>query len=762
MATSQVIELKIKKFEKIFKYLSLKQPSEIIEDRTDYKYVTSLKNLLLNKTLVEANKNWKSLTSYNMANVFVKFIDYYAQILDELNLKEYNHLNINYESLNNRRILILNCLIQILYNLSEIQFENEDLTQFLIELVNKNIFDSFIPFFSNKNFISQYNKDIDFHYLIISIVKSVRNITEIFYLFETNPSTGLIKTLSAFNDNCKHGGYGKEFNEIVFNFKQKSLNECVKYLCNINSTAKLINDIQAYYNFFFIYKLIQKPSFKSFETFTRNNFESLLIDLTSYMSKTKLVFNNIQISTEYSSKNPSENEIASSIFYYLLIINNFIFLHTVQTRNLSLSNMSFSKLSFNKSPNQIAQAKQIMKVYLDMISNEEFISKLRSCQKTTTYNIIYFIHKMSIYADDYKKDWKRFNVSNALINYADREFRINKNKLNEEILLCYWIVCFIADESISKYQKQYRTLFKYIFKKMESIENFGEPSLLNFSLKSTLNLLTRMAVNQSLQLEIFENFSLIKPIIYNGNEIEQFETLKLLANLSFNQAISENLLYDDQLTVFIHDLFQTRTNENKIIDPLRNLTEIILYNLNNSNRNKLNANNNEEPANNKSKIYKNVYISSYYISKGLVRPVKDELENNGYTVFYKSSNLTKTKQLIEMSGCLIMCISEEYKRNEFCQFEACYAFKLKKIIIPVIIQDGFSDDKLEGWLSFITNQKDSRNLVSMVNKDFDECMRMILNRIPENNNKELMNEVDEEENKTISIPLEKWNDNMVK
>ena len=149
------------------------------------------------------------------------------------------------------------------------------------------------------------------------------------------------------------------------------------------------------------------------------------------MSKTKLVFNNIQISTEYSSKNPSENEIASSIFYYLLIINNFIFLHTVQTRNLSLSSMSFSKLSFNKSPNQIAQGKQIMKVYLEMISKEEFISNLRSCQKTTTYNIIYFIHKMSIYADDYKKDWQRFNVSNVLINYADRELRINKNKLKK-------------------------------------------------------------------------------------------------------------------------------------------------------------------------------------------------------------------------------------------------------------------------------------------------------------------------------------------
>ena len=122
MSSNPNIEIKIKKLEKIFKYLSLKQPREIIDDQTDYKYVTSLKNLLLNKTLIETYKNWKSLLDNKMANVFVKFFDYYAQILDDLDLKEYNHLNINYGSLNNRRILILNCLIQVLYNLSEIQF----------------------------------------------------------------------------------------------------------------------------------------------------------------------------------------------------------------------------------------------------------------------------------------------------------------------------------------------------------------------------------------------------------------------------------------------------------------------------------------------------------------------------------------------------------------------------------------------------------------------------------------------------------------
>lgn len=51
---------------------------------------------------------------------------------------------------------------------------------------------------------------------------------------------------------------------------------------------------------------------------------------------------------------------------------------------------------------------------------------------------------------------------------------------------------------------------------------------------------------------------------------------------------------------------------------------------------------------------------------------------------------------VEEASCVLMCVTEKYRQSTNCQAEAQYAFKLKKPIIPLILENGFQRSK--GWL----------------------------------------------------------------
>ena len=57
---------------------------------------------------------------------------------------------------------------------------------------------------------------------------------------------------------------------------------------------------------------------------------------------------------------------------------------------------------------------------------------------------------------------------------------------------------------------------------------------------------------------------------------------------------------------------------------------------------------------------------------------------------------------IEHSACVLICISDLFKRDNHCQAEVQYAFQRKRPLIPVIVRKG---GKPDGWLSSIVNKK---------------------------------------------------------
>ncbi|CAM4892765.1 unnamed protein product [Rotaria socialis] len=58
-------------------------------------------------------------------------------------------------------------------------------------------------------------------------------------------------------------------------------------------------------------------------------------------------------------------------------------------------------------------------------------------------------------------------------------------------------------------------------------------------------------------------------------------------------------------------------------------------------------------------------------------------------------------QAIEQSNTVIMCMSEQYRKSNYCRAEAQYAFQRERKIVPILLQKQYKPD---GWLLFIIGQ----------------------------------------------------------
>jgi hypothetical protein len=56
-------------------------------------------------------------------------------------------------------------------------------------------------------------------------------------------------------------------------------------------------------------------------------------------------------------------------------------------------------------------------------------------------------------------------------------------------------------------------------------------------------------------------------------------------------------------------------------------------------------------------------------------------------------------EAIENAKCVLMCVTEKYRMSVACQLEVKYAMKLKKIIVPCIMQKDY--ENVRGWLGMI-------------------------------------------------------------
>ncbi|UJR22665.1 hypothetical protein I4U23_025704 [Adineta vaga] len=127
-------------------------------------------------------------------------------------------------------------------------------------------------------------------------------------------------------------------------------------------------------------------------------------------------------------------------------------------------------------------------------------------------------------------------------------------------------------------------------------------------------------------------------------------------------------------------------------------------------------------------------ISYSHKDKVLCKQLYDELIRRNYRVWIDFDQMhgnvmDAMAQAIDRSQTIIICMSEQYRKSNFCRAEAHYAFQRQRQIVPVLMQKHYKPD---GWLLFLIGQL---LYVDFTKYDFDRAMEMLMKELRANDNR---------------------------
>lgn len=231
-----------------------------------------------------------------------------------------------------------------------------------------------------------------------------------------------------------------------------------------------------------------------------------------------------------------------------------------------------------------------------------------------------------------------------------------------------------------------------------------------------------LAVNYKMKKEIYFNYNikeLVKPFIFYGNVIETSATLQLIGQLSFNAKIALDLEKDEELMEFLNQSY-----EDNIIESL---CKKIKWNIN------MAINKQEDLSKKNISKGKHIMISHKQTSKVVCDKVKKDLENLGYKVSIDTNDddisdtrLEDMVKAVEEAFCVLICVTEKYRKSFNRQLEARYASRLNKPIIPLIMQDGY--ENVSGWLGFLIGDNIK---IDFIRQSYERSFRKLEKQIEE-------------------------------
>ncbi|CAF4537520.1 unnamed protein product [Rotaria socialis] len=101
-----------------------------------------------------------------------------------------------------------------------------------------------------------------------------------------------------------------------------------------------------------------------------------------------------------------------------------------------------------------------------------------------------------------------------------------------------------------------------------------------------------------------------------------------------------------------------------------------------------------------------IMISYSHKDEIICRRIYEQLVDVGWRVWIDFDQMhgnvmDAMAQAIEQSNTIIICMSEEYRKSNYCRAEANYAFQRGTRIVPILLQEHYHPD---GWLLFIVSQ----------------------------------------------------------
>jgi hypothetical protein len=235
----------------------------------------------------------------------------------------------------------------------------------------------------------------------------------------------------------------------------------------------------------------------------------------------------------------------------------------------------------------------------------------------------------------------------------------------------------------------------------KSIFFFALLGLLNLAKNDSIQQTTADANQVPLLIEMSEQY----PIVYD-----------ILWALSFNHDIQQQLRSNPKFMSNISHLKQEINNE-----QMRKITLGILWNLEHNHEDHMIPENDNKPM-------FDIMISYSHKDKVLCKKIYDELIKAHYRVWIDFDQMhgnvmDAMAQAIEQSKMVLICMSEQYRRSNYCRAEAYYAFQRQLKIVPILLQEHYKPD---GWLLFLVGQL---FYVDFTKNEFSQAMNMLFKEL---------------------------------
>jgi hypothetical protein len=193
-------------------------------------------------------------------------------------------------------------------------------------------------------------------------------------------------------------------------------------------------------------------------------------------------------------------------------------------------------------------------------------------------------------------------------------------------------------------------------------------------------------------------------------------TWDILWALSFNMDIQQQLRSNAAFIASLLHLAKESDNE-----QMRKATHGILWNLESTHQERTLHDDDSQPR-------FDIMISYSHKDQFICKRIYEELNRRGYRVWIDFEQIhgnvmDAMAQAIEHSQMIIICMSEQYHRSNYCRAEAHYAFQRQLRLVPVLLQKHYKPD---GWLLFLIGQL---LYVDFTNDEFGDAMQLLINEL---------------------------------
>ena len=131
-----------------------------------------------------------------------------------------------------------------------------------------------------------------------------------------------------------------------------------------------------------------------------------------------------------------------------------------------------------------------------------------------------------------------------------------------------------------------------------------------------------------------------------------------------------------------------------------------------------------------------IMISYSHKDQPICKQIYEHLIHIGYRVWIDFDQLhgnvmDAMAQAIERSQMIIICMSEQYRRSNYCRAEAHYAFQRQLKLVPVLLQEHYQPD---GWLLFLIGQL---LYVDFTKQEFNQAADSLIKELKAENTSEV-------------------------